>query len=43
MVPSVGSSIPAIIRSSVVLPAPFGPRIPTTSPFFASNEIPLPA
>src|SRR5687767_303234 len=32
-VPDVGRSIPAIIRSVVVLPAPFGPRNPNSSPF----------
>jgi hypothetical protein len=32
--PSSGRSSPAIIRKSVVLPAPFGPTSPTFSPFW---------
>src|SRR5262245_41498600 len=32
MAPLSGSSKPAIMRSSVVLPAPFGPHKPTRSP-----------
>src|ERR1700687_5048584 len=32
MVPSVGRTIPAMLRSVVVLPAPLGPTSPTTSP-----------
>src|SRR5215210_1596150 len=33
MLPAVGWRIPAIIRSVVVFPAPFGPRKPNNSPF----------
>jgi hypothetical protein len=36
--PDVGSSAPARICSSVVLPAPFGPMIATRSPAATSNE-----
>ena len=39
-VPDVGSSAPARICSSVVLPAPFGPMTATSSPGAASNETP---
>src|SRR2546425_2022353 len=38
--PDVGKSRPDSIFSVVVLPAPFGPRKPTTSPGSISNEIP---
>src|SRR2546430_15780669 len=38
--PLVGYSRPESIFSVVVLPAPFGPRKPTTSPGSISNEIP---
>ncbi len=31
-VPLVAESVPAMIFRSVLLPAPFGPMIPTTSP-----------
>ena len=37
-VPSVGATSPRIIRSVVLLPAPFGPRNPVTRPGFTSNE-----
>ena len=36
--PSSGVSSPAIIRKSVVLPAPFGPTRPTFSPGLSWNE-----
>src|SRR3954447_400743 len=37
IVPATGSSIPATVRSNVVLPAPFGPTSPTTTPGGTSN------
>ena len=37
--PASGSSIPAMIRSSVVLPAPFGPTMPTRSPAVIAASI----
>src|SRR5262245_9783008 len=36
--PEVAAVYPAIIRMVVVLPAPFGPRKPTISPFATSKE-----
>src|ERR1051326_4096899 len=41
--PSVGGMKPVIIRMVVDLPAPFGPRKPSTSPRSTVNEIPSPA
>src|SRR5438477_12530787 len=38
MVPLVGGMIPASERSVVVLPAPFGPMRPITSPGLTENE-----
>jgi hypothetical protein len=38
--PEVGFSSPAIIRSVVVLPAPFGPRKPWISPAATSSVMP---
>src|SRR5439155_11497912 len=38
-VPEVGHRKQVNMRIVVVLPAPFGPRNPTISPFFTSNEI----
>src|SRR6478736_5510675 len=38
--PSVGGMKPVIIRMVVDLPAPFGPRKPSTSPRSTVNEIP---
>src|SRR5665647_2788140 len=38
-VPDVGLRIPAIIRKVVVLPAPFGPRKPNSSPFGTVRSI----
>src|SRR3954471_15311586 len=38
--PSVGGMKPVIIRMVVDLPAPFGPRKPSTSPRLTVNEIP---
>jgi hypothetical protein len=38
MAPASGSRIPAIQRSVVVLPAPFGPTRPRISPARTSNE-----
>ena len=35
--PPVGCRMPAIIRSVVVFPAPFGPRNPNNSPFGTSS------
>src|ERR1051325_9014453 len=40
MRPDVGFSRPAIIRSVVVLPAPFGPRKPWISPALTSSGTP---
>ena len=37
-VPFVGGRKPVSMRIVVVLPAPFGPRKPTTSPFPTENE-----
>ena len=37
-VPAVGRRIPAIMRSVVVLPAPFGPRKPNSSPLGTSRS-----
>src|SRR5262245_36662779 len=37
--PAVGVRMPVIRLSSVVLPDPFGPRIPKISPFSMENEI----
>src|SRR3977135_2941876 len=47
IVPAVGLRMPAIIRSVVVLPAPFGPRKPNSSPrgtsrLMASTAVKLP-
>jgi len=36
--PSSGCSSPAIMRKSVVLPAPFGPTNPTFSPVLSWND-----
>ena len=41
MEPESGSSIPAIIFSSVVLPAPFGPQRPTRSRATICHVTPL--
>ena len=41
--PSVGGMKPVIMRMVVVLPAPFGPRKPSTSPFSTVNETPFTA
>ena len=41
MLPPVGSAIRLRIFSSVLLPAPLRPMIPTTSPGWTSNETPL--
>src|SRR5262245_45261154 len=38
--PEVGGMKPVIMRMVVDLPAPFGPRKPSTSPFPTSNETP---
>src|SRR5437868_15132602 len=38
--PEVGGMKPVIMRMVVDLPAPFGPRKPSTSPFSTLNEIP---
>src|SRR3984957_5277002 len=38
--PSVGRCSPAIVRSSVDLPAPFAPMIAYTSPGYTASEIP---
>src|SRR5438105_3931022 len=38
MRPAVGARMPAIRLSSVVLPDPFGPKIPTISPGAIDNE-----
>src|SRR5262245_7478852 len=38
--PDVGASAPDSSRSSVVLPEPFGPRMPTTSPVDTSSDTP---
>src|SRR6266542_6212197 len=40
MAPDVGESTPRIMLIVVVLPAPFGPRSPTTSPGATWNKIP---
>src|SRR5207247_11272386 len=40
IVPEVGSSSPAIIRSSVVLPQPDGPRRTRNSPSWAARSTP---
>ncbi len=37
--PSVGRRMPAIIRSIVVFPAPFGPRQPYSRPCGTSSEM----
>jgi hypothetical protein len=39
-VPSRGDSKPVIVRSVVVLPAPFAPMSVTTSPFSTCIEMP---
>ena len=39
-VPSVGGRKPVSMRMEVVLPAPLGPRNPTTSPFPTLKETP---
>src|SRR3954463_15274421 len=41
--PSLGGMKPVIIRMVVLLPAPFGPRKPSTSPFSTVKETPLTA
>src|SRR3954465_9477741 len=41
--PSVGGMKPVIMRMVVLLPAPFGPRKPNTSPFSTVKETPLTA
>ena len=38
--PSSGSKIPAIRRNIVVLPAPFGPRMPRRCPSRISSDMP---
>src|SRR4051812_30608365 len=43
MAPSSGRVSPSIISSVVVLPAPFGPRIPNVSPASTSKETPATA
>src|SRR5437868_1037766 len=43
MRPSVGGMNPVIIRMDVDLPAPLGPRKPSTSPRSTVNEIPFTA
>ena len=40
MSPASGRVNPSIISSVVVLPAPFGPRIPNVSPGATSKETP---
>jgi hypothetical protein len=40
IVPLVGWRIPAIMRIVVVLPAPFGPSSPNSSPRGTSSEMP---
>src|SRR5579871_2087162 len=40
MVPADGGMKPVIIRMVVDLPAPFGPRKPSTSPRSSENEMP---
>src|SRR4051812_29830885 len=40
ILPSVGGMKPVIMRMVVDLPAPFGPRKPSTSPFSTVNEMP---
>ena len=42
-VPAEGGMNPVIIRMVVDLPAPFGPRKPSTSPRSTVNETPLTA
>src|SRR5690554_6949863 len=39
-VPDVGGRKPVIIRIVVDLPAPFGPRKPSTSPLSTANDTP---
>src|ERR1700678_2414808 len=41
--PSVGACSPAIVRSSVDLPAPFAPMIAYTSPGYTASEMPASA
>src|SRR5262249_35131092 len=41
--PSDGGINPVIIRMVVDFPAPLGPRNPSTSPFFTTNETPCTA
>src|SRR3954469_4730240 len=41
--PAVGGMKPVIMRIVVLLPAPFGPRKPRTSPFSTVKETPLTA
>ena len=38
--PASGTTMPTVIRKVVVFPAPFGPRRPTISASFTSNETP---
>src|SRR5436853_7678792 len=40
MAPDVGGMKPVIMRMVVDLPAPLGPRKPSTSPFSTVNEMP---
>src|SRR6187549_4004122 len=42
-VPEVIGRSPSIISKVVVFPAPFGPRIPKTSPFLTEKETPFTA
>src|SRR6476660_3218249 len=41
--PAVGGMKPVIMRIEVLLPAPLGPRNPSTSPFSTVNETPFTA
>ena len=41
--PALGGMKPVIMRMVVDLPAPFGPRKPSTSPFSTVKEIPFTA
>src|SRR4051794_2322994 len=43
MLPASGRVRPSIISSVVVLPAPFGPRMPNVSPCSTANETPATA
>ena len=40
MVPALGAVAPVISENSVVLPAPFGPMMPSASPSAIDSETP---